>query len=37
VLEEDFFTALVDAGWSLERNSAGDILLTQDRASRERL
>jgi N-methylhydantoinase A/oxoprolinase/acetone carboxylase beta subunit len=37
VLEEDFFTALVDAGWSLERNSAGDILLTQDRASEERL
>lgn len=33
VLEDPYFTALVDAGWDFERSSAGDLLLT--RSSRQ--
>ena len=29
VLEEAFFTCRIDAGWSVEINDAGDILLTE--------
>jgi N-methylhydantoinase A len=29
VLEDPYFTALVDAGWAFERSSAGDLLLTR--------
>lgn len=29
VLEEDYFTCRIDAGWQFEANSAGDILMTR--------
>jgi N-methylhydantoinase A/oxoprolinase/acetone carboxylase beta subunit len=36
VLEEEFFTALVDPGWHFERDPAGDIVLTRQQGDTQK-